>query len=633
MNIACFTMFRNEAAILPPFLDQIEAFFDYTVLLNHGSSDDGPAYVRARSGAKIELFHLKAPGYPQSAVATFFAHQIMSRHEPDFLFFLDCNEFLPFSNRSELEGFLSGKEKRFDTLLFRWLNICPTNLDGGNIFAAPFWRAPRFVVEAGKIVITRRLAGRSDWFVEQGYHSACSSSDMPILASNPDDEYIYHIPVTNRLEFYLKMAVGAAILQKEGLNPPLNQGWHWVELEQDLAVHQLSSERLTRIALHYPFKPPEEPEPLTKLEFSFPYIYSPYSETAESRSGQIRTLIQLFGRPDTSQDPSSFTVFDEDGSILFSSGGQITKSRTKMPSVPLPSNLLSGNFAENYAALIEPLFCLPASIRLSATGWAGHIPFLFVLFRALRPETYVELGVGMGGSLTAAATAAATYQTPTMLVGIDSWQGDEHSGYYEGDAMYRDLCDYFATTFPRVRLERGFFGDILPRFAAGSVDILHIDGLHTYDAVKGDFTSWFDRVSPNGVILFHDIAVQDRGFGVYRLWNELKEHFTTLEFHHSFGLGVVLLAPEDERLRPLVDLARDPNAMRAYESLVADVARVLPERMQADAEDRESQLLKRQLAEIYASSSWRITAPLRRLSSTFWGMMTPFPWLRKILRH
>jgi len=633
MNIACFTMFRNEAAILPPFLDQIEAFFDYTVLLNHGSSDDGPAYVRARSGAKIELFHLKAPGYPQSAVATFFAHQIMSRHEPDFLFFLDCNEFLPFSNRSELEGFLSGKEKRFDTLLFGWLNICPTNLDGGNIFAAPFWRAPRSVVEVGKIVITRRLAGRSDWFVETGYHSARSSSDMPILASNPDDEYIYHIPVTSRLEFYLKMAVGAAILQKEGLNLSSNLGWHWIEPDQDLEVNQLSSERLTRIALHYPFKPPEKPEPLTKLEFSFPYIYSPYSETAESRSGQIGTLIQLFRRPDTSQDPSSFTVFDEDGSILFSSGGQITKSRTKMPSVPLPSNLLSGNFAENYAALIEPLFCLPA--RLPATGWVGHIPFLFVLFRALRPETYVELGVGTGGSLTAAATAAATYQTPTMLVGIDSWQGDEHSGYYEyyeGDAMYRDLCDYFATTFPQVRVERGFFADILPRFAAGSVDILHIDGLHTYDAVKGDFTSWFDRVSPNGVILLHDIAVQDRGFGVYRLWNELKEHFTTLEFHHSFGLGVVLLAPEDERLRPLVDLARDPNAMRAYESLVADVARVLPERMQADAEDRESQL-KRQLAEIYASSSWRITAPLRWLSSTFWGMMTPFPGLGKILRH
>lgn len=646
MKIACFTMFRNEAAILPPFLDQIEAFFDYTVLLNHESSDDGPAYVRTRSGAKIELFHLKAPGYPQSAVATQFAHLIMNRQEPDFLFLLDCDEFLPFSNRSELEGFLSGKEKMFDTLLFRWINICPTNLDGGNIFVTPFLHAPGFSPQLRKIVVTRRLAGRSDWSVAQGYHSACSSSDMPILISGQDDNYIYHIPVTSRLQFYFKIAVGATTLRKEESNLLRNQGWHWIDLEQDLTARQLSSERLTRIALHYPFKPPEEPESLRNLEFSFPYIDSPYSETAESRSGQIRTLIQLFGRPDTSQDSSSFTVFDEDGSILFSSGGQITKSRTKMPSVPLPGNLLSGNFAENYAALIEPLFCLPA--KLPSTGWAGHIPFLFVLFRALRPETYVELGVQNGASLIAAASAVATYQLrSTALVGIDSWKGDEHAGYYNGDSLHRDLSKYFACTFPYVRLELAFFSEALTRFATGSVDILHIDGLHTYDAVRGDFTSWFDRVSSNGIILLHDIAVEDRGFGVYRLWNELKEHFTTLEFRHSFGLGVVILNPEDERLRPLVALARDQDAMRAYASLVADVARVLPERMAAYTEPPEatspyvehpeatSPYVEEKAAPHTLLDHFPfplITALFRRHPSFPRRILAPFPRLRKILR-
>jgi hypothetical protein len=628
-------MFRNEAAILPPFLDQIEAFFDHAVLLNHGSSDNGPAYVRSRSGPKIELFHLKAAGYPQSAVATYFAHQIMSRHDPDFLFFLDCDEFLPFSSRSELESFLSGKE-RFDALLLGWLNICPTSLDGGNIFAAPFLRAPRINKTLSKIVVTRRLAGRSDWVVIQGYHWVRSSSGMPIHISNRsnvDDQAIYHIPVTSRTQFYLKIAVGAETLRQERLNLRRNQGWHWVELDQDLAVHQLSSERLTRIALHYADEgpeEPEEPEPTRNLEFSFPYIHSPYSETAESQAGQIRGLIQLFRRPEALRDSSSFTVVDEDGGILFSSGGQITTSRTEVPGVPLPSNLLSGTFADNYAALIEPLFCLPA--RLPSTGWAGHIPFLFVLFRALRPDTYVELGVQNGASLIAAATAAATYQTPTMLVGIDSWQGDEHTGYYQGDSIYRDLCNYFAATFPRVRLERGFFADVLPRFATGSVDILHIDGLHTYDAVKGDFTAWFDRVSPKGVIILHDIAVLEHGFGVHRLWNELKEHFTTLEFRHSFGLGVVLLSPEDERLRPLVALAHDQGAMRAYESLVADVARVLPERMRAYAEGPEAPFPNGELAQVYASASWRITAPLRRLSSTFGRIMAHFPRVRKTLR-
>ena len=610
MKLACFTMFRNEAAILPPFLDQIEAFFDHAVLLNHGSSDNGPAYVHSRSGAKIELFHLKAAGYPQSAVATWFAHQIMNRHDPDFLFFLDYDEFLSFSSRSELEGFLSGKQG-FDSLLLHCLNICPTSLDGGNIFAAPFWRAPR-LSGLGKIVVSRRLAGRSDWVLEQGCHTAHSSSGMPIHMFDVDDQPLYHIPVVSRTQFYLKIAVGAETLRQEQANLRRNKGGHWVELDQELAVNQLSDERLRRIAFYYPYRPPEPPEPLEKLDFSFPYVHSPYSETAELQAGQIRGLVQVFRGAGTSRDSSSFTVVDDDGGVLFSSGEQVTTLRTEMPSVPLPLKLLSGSFAEDYAALIEPLFCLP--LRVTPTCWEGHIPFLFVLFRALRPETYVELGVEMGASLIAAATAAATYQTPTKLVGIDSWQGDEHTGHYEGDTMYRDLCNYFAATFPQVCLERGFFADVLPRFTTGSVDILHIDGSHTYDAVKGDFTAWFDRVSSSGVILLHDTAIHDRGFGVYRLWNELKEHFTTLEFHHSCGLGVVLLNPEDERLRPLVALARDQDAMRAYQSLVADVARMLPERMHAQGRDATLPgLADTQLAAVYASSSWRITAPWRRL--------------------
>ena len=248
------------------------------------------------------------------------------------------------------------------------------------------------------------------------------------------------------------------------------------------------------------------------------------------------------------------------------------------PEPPLATPaLFGGGIAEQHASLIEPLFNLPAC--LPASAWTGHIPFLFALFRMLRPACFVELGVQSGASLIAAATAATTYGLPTRLIGIDSFHGDEHTGHYDGEATYRELTAYLAATFPAVRLERGLFADLLPRHPPGSVDLLHIDGLHTYEAVREDFTSWFDRVSPAGVILLHDIAVHDRGFGVHLLWEDLKSRFTTLEFPHSHGLGVVLLAPNDERVRPLAALARDPRAMRAYQALVSEIARVLPERM------------------------------------------------------
>jgi methyltransferase family protein len=80
--------------------------------------------------------------------------------------------------------------------------------------------------------------------------------------------------------------------------------------------------------------------------------------------------------------------------------------------------------------------------------------------------------------------------------------------------------------------------------ADGSVDILHLDGCHTYEAARHDYETWSGSVRDGGVALFHDVAVRDpgRGFGVYRLWEDLKGRYPTAEFAHSFGLGVLFVS-------------------------------------------------------------------------------------------
>ena len=249
---------------------------------------------------------------------------------------------------------------------------------------------------------------------------------------------------------------------------------------------------------------------------------------------------------------------------------------SKTTETPSPRVAFTG---EQYSALIEPLFKLPT--KLPITAWAGHIPFLFVLFRLLRPTSYVELGVHSGASLIAACSAAATYNLETEIVGVDTWEGDAHAGFYDGETTYQELKTYLDAVFPKARLERRTFLEAAERFEDESIDILHIDGLHTYDAVKDDFLTWLDRVSPSGIVLFHDISVFGQGFGVHRLWEELKAEFATFEFHHSAGLGVLMRDESDPRLKALRMLQGNSGSWTFYQNLVADIADTLNERMTA----------------------------------------------------
>ena len=80
-------------------------------------------------------------------------------------------------------------------------------------------------------------------------------------------------------------------------------------------------------------------------------------------------------------------------------------------------------------------------------------------------------------------------------------------------------------------LLRSSFNGALPYFADGRIDLLHIDGFHTYEAVSGDFKAWQPELSPRAVVLFHGINVRDRGFGIWRFWEELASnhpHFRRL---------------------------------------------------------------------------------------------------------
>ena len=130
---------------------------------------------------------------------------------------------------------------------------------------------------------------------------------------------------------------------------------------------------------------------------------------------------------------------------------------------------------------------MPEFIHPETTAWLEHTPFASWIIDALRPRCFVELGTHHAVSYFAFCQAIRDTGTATKAFAVDTWVGDEHAGYY-GEEVYRRVSDINEANFGAFsKLIRSTFDEAVSSFAPGTIDLLHIDGLHTYEAVRHDF--------------------------------------------------------------------------------------------------------------------------------------------------
>ena len=208
-------------------------------------------------------------------------------------------------------------------------------------------------------------------------------------------------------------------------------------------------------------------------------------------------------------------------------------------------NLAIGQSGEiqNRVNSINPLdfnVCLTPPIRvLDTSAWNEHVPFGMFLVEFLRPSVLVELGTHVGVSYSAFCQAVRQLGLSTKCYAVDTWEGDSHAGYY-GEEILAELRRHHDPLYGEFSsLLQSKFDDAFKYFSDNSIDLLHIDGLHDYESVKHDFEKWLPKLSQQGVVIFHDINVRERGFGVWRLWLELKQKYPSFEFSHGHGLGIL----------------------------------------------------------------------------------------------
>jgi len=166
---------------------------------------------------------------------------------------------------------------------------------------------------------------------------------------------------------------------------------------------------------------------------------------------------------------------------------------------------------------------------------------------SLRAHTLMEIGTAQGGNLFMLARAC----TPNACVISLDLPGGEGGGGYPAwkTPIFRQIL---------VPGQRAFFvrGDshameTLERVAAilqgNKLDVLFIDGDHSYVGAKQDFERYKQLVRPGGIVAIHDIvpAKHHPEIEVSRLWTEIKAEHKVKEFvddWHQDGMGIGMVS-------------------------------------------------------------------------------------------
>lgn len=199
----------------------------------------------------------------------------------------------------------------------------------------------------------------------------------------------------------------------------------------------------------------------------------------------------------------------------------------------------------NPPASPEALFAF-ADDNLGIGQIPSEVQHFHNFLRDRSPRVVCEIGTYSGGHFYMLSRSLPTVVT---LIGVDL--------HVRNKALLRRL----APDNMDIHLIDGDSGstavrNAVERAAGGpQIDVLFIDGDHTYDGVRSDYLKYRDLVRDGGVIAFHDI-VEDHStrFGrttiawtgdVPVFWSRLKPHAQTFEFvadqeQDGRGIGAII---------------------------------------------------------------------------------------------
>ena len=597
-RIYAVTMIRNDVDIVLPFLAQAEELFDSLLIVDVQSTDGTTEAIAsfAATKTKINLYSIDKQEKYQSAIMNYLARAAFDEGA-DWIFFLDADEYINVDSRGSLEHYL--KSFPHDVMHLPWINLVPIHYGTFASFDVSqdfLWRGR--TSKFSKIGLSSLfIANNPDFYISEGNHTVARDFTFGPFEMTRGGLTLLHLPIRSLDRFKYKMVnARRTLLSKHNRKP--GEGSHVLTIGDLIEDgYSLGDRELNSIAANYgdsdherDVDPKGEGWPTIKMpQYVLKVIdgVGPNVSLAETllKDGKIKWA------------KSDFVKGSVVGAVM--EGGVI-----KIMAQPMRGN---GNiFHGRYAALplagdhdatsivssrmlIDAINASFMRVKLlTFSAWSELIPTLFCIFSIARPRRFVELGTHNGMSFFGACQATEALSLDTQCIAIDNWVGDPHASFHSSE-VFDHFSANIRNNFPDQFYIKAHFHDALECFENESIDLLHIDGFHTYTAVKDDFETWLPKMSQRGIILFHDINVHEREFGVWRLWRELKDKYPSFDVLHCHGLGVICVGQQPSIFAEILEsLQAHPEYKDVVRAFLGSIGRLSIEsrRNVASLEDR-----------------------------------------------
>lgn len=156
-------------------------------------------------------------------------------------------------------------------------------------------------------------------------------------------------------------------------------------------------------------------------------------------------------------------------------------------------------------------------------GWMGKTSRHWLAAQAKRRPRIVEVGVWKGRS-----TAVLAKYSPGTVWAVDHWRGTpadqaqhalyaaELQGEDPGEAVYQGFLKALAAPIRAgkvmpVRMASVEAAHYLSKLVADTLDMVFLDGDHSYEAVRDDIAAWSPLLRAGGLLCGHDYAPRWEG--------------------------------------------------------------------------------------------------------------------------